>query len=269
MTPVVFTNLQSMDLELAEFLFRNGASVIGKLDALNQDKQDRISGVPGTFDKIMRSLGLLGAAGYWYLRGSAESRLGLSFVINKRNIDQAPEIWRFCRDRGIYPNLEMMVPTHRAYRLRDEIPSPHEWETTKRELLRIDRDFGFDWPVYTPLPSSGCLQVLYSLYITTEGYVWPCAGIEATDEKSRVSIRDADLRDVMQSEFIQRARHIEEHLQGKCRDCDLTDGRNRVCIGCRGMAFTLGVQSRKPPLEALGMPDDSCFKPCRSAVPRS
>lgn len=253
MIPVVFTNTTTMTRDLAKFLYDHGVSLIGKLDSLKEETQDQMAGKRGTFEKIMKGLDNLMAVGFNEVDDPAELRLGLSFVINKVNIGELPDLWRFCRERHIFPNLEMMIPNQRAEELVALMPTSQEWREAKLQLLEIDRyEFGFDWLPYSPLLGCGCLQVFYSLYLTVEGFIRPCAEIQIEG----VSIRDYTLEETLHLPFFELVRHIEPNLQGKCRGCV----HNDVCIGCRGMAFTVRILQRNDPFDAVCAEDPTCFK---------
>jgi len=256
MIPVVFTNTTTMTRSLAQFLYDHNASVIGKLDSLKEEVQDWMAGKKGTYQRIMKGLDNLVSVGFTEIDDPLTLRLGLSFVINKINMGELPDLWRFCRDRHIFPNLEMMIPNQRAENLLELMPTREEWARAKRQLLEIDRhEYGFDWSPYTPLLGCGCLQVFYSLYLTVEGFIRPCAEIQIEE----VNIDNYTLEEVLHLPFFKLVRHIEPHLKGKCRACVY----NKVCIGCRGMAFTLGTLQGKSPSEAVCAEDPTCFKDIR------
>lgn len=253
MIPVVFTNTITMTREFAQFLYEHNASVIGKLDSLKEEVQDWMAGKRGTYQKIMRGLDNLMAVGFTEVDDPLALRLGVSFVINKVNIGELPNLWRFCRKRHIFPNLEMMIPNQRAANLVEFMPTKDEWKKAKLQILEIDRrEFGFDWLPYTPLLGCGCLQMFYNLYLTVEGFIRPCAEVQIEG----ISIDDYTLEEIIHLPFFQLVRHVEPHLQGKCRGCVY----NEICIGCRGIAFTVGLRKGMDPFDAVCAEDPTCFK---------
>ena len=253
MVPVIFTNTVTMSEGLAHFLYENNVSVIGKLDSLKVEVQDRIAGKKGTSQQIQMGIKNLMNAGFTRTEDPFKLRLGLSFVISKENIDELPALWRFCRERGIFPNLEMMVPDRRAANLINLIPTKEEWESAKLQLLKIDQDeFGFDWLPYTPLLGSGCLQTFYSLFLTVEGYIWPCAGIQIEE----FNIDEYTLEEVINLPLFELTRHIDLHLKGKCNSCKYIN----KCVGCRGMAFNLARLRGESILDAVCAEDPTCFR---------
>lgn len=253
MIPVIFTNTQTMTREMAGFLYDNNVSVIIKLDSLNEFIQDIMTGVAGSHNNIMRGLDNLLEAGYSNVNDEQKLKLGASFVVNKQNAHEVAELWKFCRERNIFPNLEMMTPNESGESGEKILLTQEKWREIKTQLLNIDRrKYGYNWLPYTPLVGCGCFQIMYSLYITAKGFVRPCAAIEV----DYANIKKHKLKEVVEMPFYSMARNIDKYLQGKCRGCE----HIAKCIGCRGMAFSIGIIKGQKPLEALCGEDPACFK---------
>ncbi len=262
--PVVFTNCVLVTPELARFLYDHNASVMGKLDSFDADIQDFLAGIPGAHARIQRGLHNLIDAGFTHTT-EPMSRLGASFVTNRLNLREVEAIWRFCRDTGIFPNMEILTPTGRAKETLGEYTlTIDEIRPYKLALLELDRQqYGYDWLPYTPLAGSGCLQHLYSLYITIDGDARPCAPTKLDQHPAlRVNglypynVNRCSLRDICASDLFSYIRSIDKHLQGKCRQCP----HNDECIGCRGYAFAVGTNQGKDPFDALSMECPQCFR---------
>jgi len=263
--PMIFTNTLTMTPELARFLYEHGASVMGKLDSLRPDVQDFLTGQKGSFTKIRRGLHNLINAGFSQPEDPGELRLGVSFVTNRLNLEEIEDIWHFCRRHNIFPNMEILTPTGRAKEnLPDYGVTLEEIKDYKLRLLEIDRrDYVLDWLPYTPLAASGCLQHYYSLYITIEGNVRPCAPTKF-DENPALrqngsyphNILRRSLREIYDDPLFQYVRHIDQHLEGKCRGCPHLD----ECIGCRGYAYSVGTNRGLDPYQALRGECLQCFR---------
>ena len=263
--PMVFTNTMTMTRELAKFLYEKRVSVMGKLDSLRPGVQDFLAGRRGAFSRIQRGLHNLIEAGFTELEDPRKLRLGVSFVSNRLNLGETEEIWHFCRQRNIFPNMEVLTPTGRAKR---ELPghglTREEIKGHKLRLLDIDRGcYGYDWLPYTPLAASGCLQHLYSLYVTIEGNVRPCAPTKFDENSALVhdgiypySVLRRSLRAIYEDPLFKYVRNIDRYLEGKCRSCEHLD----ECIGCRGYAYSVGVNEGKDPYTALRAECLQCFK---------
>jgi len=252
--PVIFTNTQTITKDLASFLFNNNVSVITKLDSLNEEIQDKMIGIKDGSKKIMEGLNYLIEAGYTKnLKNSSIYKLGASFVVNRINATTIPDVWRFCRDNNIFPNLEMMVPNEKGKEMNDYLLSREECKTLKLNLLEIDRnEYGFNWLPYTPIPASGCFQVLYNMYITVRGIVRPCSSIHFDGP----TVHNYSLKEILDTQYFQAARNCEKNLKGKCKKCEYL----KECIGCRGISFAYAKNNGVDYFEALVSEDPTCFK---------
>jgi radical SAM protein with 4Fe4S-binding SPASM domain len=263
--PMVFSNTVLMTEELAEFLYKHNASVMGKLDSLKPEVQDYIAGKEGAFKDIKNGLENLIRAGFSKQAEPGKLRLGVSFVSNKMNLEEVEDIWHFCRQNNIFPNMEILTPTGRANdELEDKLLTAGEIKEYKLRLLEIDRKYyGYDWLPYTPITASGCLQHLYSLYINIEGNVRPCAPTKLDehpalkiDGEYPYNVNRMSLKEIYASDLFTYVRNIDSVLEGRCRNCEY----RKDCIGCRGYAYSIGINNGADPLEALRMECQQCFK---------
>jgi MoaA/NifB/PqqE/SkfB family radical SAM enzyme len=257
MIPVIFSNLIQMgnDHKLIEFLWNNGASIIGKRDSMLPEVQDSLTRTVGStklmedaFEEVRRKFNPI---------NESTLRLGLSFVISKRNISEVKALWEYCRSNAIYPNLEIMVPTGRAQNLLDQIPSAKEWSEAREAIVDIDTRFGFKINTLTPLPGTGCLQCIYSVYVTVYRQVWPCAGVQLKEGPLITSTEG--IQEAVRTEIFRLIRDIDRNVQGKCSGCE----HSRVCFGCRGMAFIMATLRGLPQREAIFAEDPCCSKNVR------
>ena len=254
MIPVVITNGQILDVALCRFLYDENASVLLKFDSFDARIQDRLTGIKGSSGRIAQALNNLLRAGFRKSRSAKHLRCGISFVVTKLNHTEIPRIWKFCRDNGIYPNLEQLIPANRGLRNSRILTLPKESVyKLKQRLLSIDRKYGYQWVVHAPLAGHGCLQVFYSMYITANGYVRPCADIDIT----YFNIKQMTLLQIFKSPFFRKTRMIEKYLKGKCFGCE----HGKICIGCRGHAFCVGTQEGLDPFDSICREDPLCCKP--------
>jgi len=256
MIPVVITNCQTMTKSLAGFLFEKNASVLIKLDSLRENVQDTLVGVEGAFKQIQKGLSNLLEAGF---DSTGKVRLGASFVINRLNVDELEDVWRFLRNKNMFPNLETLTPHGRAANYPEWLLTQDEVQALKYRLLALDeKEYGYTWNPYTPLIGAGCRQLEYSCCITVEGYVRPCAAVHIDHLNVRPGHEKAvTLADSIHDPFIHRARHAEEFLQGNCGKCEY---KTNECIGCRGCAFALGVLNGMDIFDAIVLDDPYCTK---------
>jgi MoaA/NifB/PqqE/SkfB family radical SAM enzyme len=263
--PMIFTNGILIDRELARFLYDHHASVMGKLDSLRPEVQDYLAGVPGATTTIRKGLRFLAEAGFTETADSRCLRMGISFVSNRMNVEEIKALWHFCRRNNMFPNMEILTPTGRAReQLAEAGLTKEEVQRYKKAVLKMDQEiFGYNWLPYTPLPGSGCLQHFYSMYITLQGDVRPCAPVKFDQHPAfhqhgayPYNLHRATLREIYDAQPFQIARTIDGHLEGKCCKCSHLD----ECIGCRGYAYSVGVNKGMAPLDALRMECQQCCK---------
>ncbi|WP_255336908.1 radical SAM protein [Methanosarcina sp. KYL-1] len=263
--PMLFSNTILMTKELTEFLYQHNASVMGKLDSLRPEVQDYLAGREGVSREIRQGLENLINAGFSEPAEPGKLRLGVSFVSNRMNLEEIEDIWHFCRQNNIFPNMEILTPTGRANdELEDKLLTAEEIKKYKLKLLEIDRKhYGYDWLPYTPITASGCLQHLYSLYINIDGNVRPCAPTKLdehpalkVDGEYPYNVNRMSLKEIYASELFTYVRNIDKVLEGRCGNCEHLE----ECIGCRGYAYSVGVNKGMDPLEALKTECQQCFR---------
>lgn len=261
MVPVVATNAVLVFKELAGFLKSRNASVLVKFDSFVPAVQDFLAGKEGAYSLMRNGLENLLEAGFGS-DGQRHLSLGATFIATSRNQQEAEAFWRYCRDRRIYPNVEMMTRAGRGP--VDLRLAPVEQKRLKLALLSIDRkEYGYDWNPYTPVPASGCMRYLCGLHVSVDGSVLPCAGTPLDQHQDLrkngeypLNVKTKSLKEIYLSGPMYYSRHIDSFLEGKCKDC----GFLHQCIGCRGCAFVAGIAAGNGPLQALAGECPLCFK---------
>jgi MoaA/NifB/PqqE/SkfB family radical SAM enzyme len=64
------------------------------------------------------------------------------------------------------------------------------------------------------------------------------------------------LKEIYDSDLFTYVRNIDRVLEGRCGNCEYRE----ECIGCRGYAYSVGINNGVDPLEALRMECQQCFK---------
>ncbi|MBF0122128.1 MAG: radical SAM protein [Candidatus Omnitrophica bacterium] len=251
--PVVITNATRLNLALAQFLNDHNASVLVKMDSLDEAKQDYLVQQKGVGRKIRQGLANLFSVGFNKTQGG-QLRCGASFVLTAKNYKDILDVWKYCRDNNLYPNLEELILRNHALSAKNSLwLEKDKVMAVKESLLKLDREkYGYDWLVHSPMPGHGCLQHFYSLYITCQGYVQPCADVMIRD----FNIKDMRISEILDTPFFKLVRDIGKHLQGKCSGCPNGD----LCVGCRGLAFSVGVEEGKDIYQAICREDPLCCR---------
>ncbi|MBI3921017.1 MAG: radical SAM protein [Armatimonadetes bacterium] len=235
----LYTNCTMVDDKSAQWLYAQDVSVIGKLNSLQDDVQDALTGVPGSALRIRRGIDALLRSGF---SGTNPSRLGLETIICRQNYDEMPEIWRWMRARNIVPEVEIPTLHGRALANRgcldfSEEEAPWKYQELFEELLVIDRtEFGFGWIPHPPFAAMSCRLYDTNCYVNDRGGVQPCAGMDREYGFLRVGgHRDTGqpMSDIVGAEEFKKLRDIRAHLQAPCAGCELLDD----CYGCRGKAW--------------------------------
>jgi radical SAM protein with 4Fe4S-binding SPASM domain len=216
-----------MSPELAQELLSMHVQLVVKMNSLSNEVQDRLAGVAGAGAKIKQTLSMLQEVGY-----NQKNLLGIESIICKQNYDEIPEMWRWARDRNIIPYFEMITFQGRAkgYDLNVSID---DLQDLFNRLLAIDEEhYGYTWNPHPPIAGLSCQRHLYNVVITSNGYVYPCVGVNIR----LGNIRHQNLGEIIaNSPILKSLRNLKENIHGSCKSCKL----NVECYGCRGMAYHL------------------------------
>ena len=222
----IFTNASLIDAPLAKFFYDHGCRVVVKLNSLRPEVQEKLTGVPGALDKALRAIDTLQAA------GMDEQRLAASSVICSVNEAEVAGLWKYLRDRGVKPYLEIMTPQGRLLEHRELEVHPRRLKEIFDEICAFDRERGFEWEPQPPLVGAKCLRHQYSCVIGANGDVTPCVGLTVT----LGNVHEQPLADILRgSNVLRRLKKFRETIKGPCRSCDKADS----CYGCRGAAYQL------------------------------
>lgn len=223
----IFTNGLTMSKDIAKKLCRRGVGVVLKMNSRNPEVQDVLAGKSGTHEAISKALAALQDAGYPNERCS----LGIETIICEPNYHELPDLWRWAREQGIVPYIEVMTMQGRATEHDNLEVSPEKVKALFEELSRIDLDeFQCSWVPHPPLVASQCARHEYSCTITSIGEVHACPGVSL----SAGNIRDNSLVEILSgSTVIQELRNIRSTIKGKCASCEMKN----ECYGCRGHAY--------------------------------
>lgn len=226
----IFTNATLITPGIAKKLFKRKVNVVAKCNSLNPKVQDFLTGAKGSFEKIQKGIKNLREAGY----PTKDAALVIETVICRQNIKELPELWCWIRDQGCIPFFERLTLQGRALKFRKELEvSPKELYEVFKKLLEIDqRKYGYTWKVQPPWVAKVCDRHFYNAFMTSEGYIQPCSGVDI-----RVgNIRYQKLSEILKtSPVIKALRYIDKNIKGYCKNCPLHK-KNR-CYGCRGTTY--------------------------------
>jgi radical SAM protein with 4Fe4S-binding SPASM domain len=235
----LYTNCTKVTNNVAQFLASRDVSVVGKFNSLRDNVQDRLVGVAGSSKLIRRGIDALLEAGF---AAENPSKIALESIICPSNYEEIPEMWRYMRSRNIIPELEIPTLHGRAVANLGEIAFPaseasQKYEALFNELSRIDREYyGFFWEPHPPFPAASCRLFENNCYISAEGRVQPCAGVDRALGYLRVGSHGKTghaLAEIVKLPEFAALRDVRRRIAEPCRNCALS----KDCYGCRGAAF--------------------------------
>ncbi len=222
----IFTNAALIDESWARFFCEHECRVAVKLNSLDPEIQEKLTGVPGALDSALRAIRLLQDA------GMDERRLAASSVICSANEHEAVALWKYLRDHRIKPYLEIMTPQGRLLENRDLEVHPHRLKEIFDEIAAFDRSRGFEWEPQPPLVGAKCLRHQFSCVVSANGDVIPCVGLTV----KLGNVLEQPLPDILfNSNIMRRLKDFRNTIKGPCRSCDMAEN----CYGCRGAAYQL------------------------------
>jgi radical SAM protein with 4Fe4S-binding SPASM domain len=225
----MFTNGYNITAENAKRLFELGVNVALKMNSFDKKLQDKLTGVPGSYEIIQFALENLTSSGY----PSERPFLAISTIICKQNVSEMTGLWQWLRDRQILPYLEMITPQGNAVDNQWLYPDPDELRELFDEIARIDREkYGQTWDPQPPLVGNVCLRHRFSCLVLANGDVMPCVGVAIAVGNVRENSLTSIIRN---SEVMRDLRNHEHTIKGPCAACDKAD----ECYGCRGAAYNL------------------------------
>ena len=242
----MFTNGTGIASDFARWLFDRRVRVVMKMNTLNVDLQDRLSGKPGAGRIIAKALDRLKQAGY----PSEDAFLAVSTIICRQNLEELPRLWCWLRDQDIAPYFEIITPQASALENPWLDVDPHTLHGLFASLATIDRErYGRTWDIQPPLVGNRCLRHQFSCLVTSKGDVMPCVGVTL----SLGNLRERPLKTIIESNPVLKDLKNHRHtIKGPCGSCEQAEG----CYGCRGAAYQItGDYLASDPL---------CWRNCRN-----
>jgi len=248
--PWVFTNMTMIDLNTAKFLKDRGVYVTGKLNVGNPEDpkqraiQARMIGRDESFvDKMLEGLENLLYVGY------KMPMLSLENLLRKENVEYAAEYTRWCLDRDIRPDLELLSCARCDPKGIEEYfkiaPEIDQIKSIVEELQKIYDEFKIGWSILPPHISGGgiCKFKDNGIYFSKKDdgiYMQPCSANTTNLGKftGKESVKKALENPVMVTRRTLTEAYENGIIEGKCGKCSYFVDKN--CKGgCRATAENL------------------------------
>ncbi len=198
------------------------------IHSLKPTVHDQLTGVSGSFRRVMSGLETLLTNGY----ATKRDRILVTSVIVKQNLEELPELWRWAREHSFVPFFEQMTIKGRAHENVSLLHvSPCQLHDLFSDLAEVDASlYGLTWAPHPPWAGESCMRHLNSCHLTFDGYVQPCTGVDIPIG----NVRDVRLASILaESQVIRDLRSIRQMIKGSCKTCRLC----AECYGCRGQAY--------------------------------
>jgi MoaA/NifB/PqqE/SkfB family radical SAM enzyme len=212
-----------------EVILTQDASLVLKYNSARPEVQDALVRYRGYTDSRQRKLKQIVKQRFTTGRAKGTTRLSFVTSIMSENLAELPDIWRFCRQHNIAPDIDTNLEFGRGASVT---PLPR-WImlAAYRELQRIDsEEFDIEWDITSPTYVAGhCQRTQYGMYITYEGNISPCLGA-AQQEIFLGNVRDTPLECAWNSPLMRKIRARD--YCGDCPTCrNFQSGGCNSCLG--------------------------------------
>jgi len=233
MTPIVVTNgIKMADRAYVDEIALNGVTLV--LHApFQRATQDSHAGLAGYHDKLMQAYdNVLGRDGVTVV---AEMLLTTTFL------PQIPDVYRWCRDRGVNPYIEMVRRNDDGVRT-DGTPDNEEVHRLFQSLAWIDN---VDVPLTPPMFAQPCTMAITGVHVKNFGSgdyggVYSCCA----QHVRHGDMKTESLTEILATPGMRVFKDQDEWIYGPCTRCA---DYNYCKGGCRGEAAL-----------AFGCPRASC-----------
>lgn len=226
MVAEIFTNGALVTEEMAQMLAAYPVRMIVKLNTMDPELHDRLTGINGSLDISFRAIERLQKAGY----DKMDNMLGATTILATSNLAEAPGMRRWMRERQLLPYFEVITPQGRIMDHQTIIPSAAQVYETFLKLAEIDKEYGIEWDPQPPIAGGKCFRHQYSCVIGSSGVVTPCVGLTAEIG----NVRKTPLATILsESLILYHLKNYRQFIKGPCAKCDKAEH----CYGCRGAAY--------------------------------
>jgi MoaA/NifB/PqqE/SkfB family radical SAM enzyme len=260
----LFTTGEFITEELAAELFELPVELMLKGNSLDPGKQDRFVSDPSR-DRIIHGFGaarnraieVLMAAGFANreeaLKYGRTSRMALvtSIMTDEQesglsNIDEMAEIYVFCRDRNIIPDIDTILKRGRALECGLTAGDQRVMEMlVKLRQIAIEKYGDPDTALSATYVETVCDRYHHHLYIDVQGRIRPCIGAMDVDLGN---IRNTSLLEAWESEERRIIRNRQ--FEGVCARC--ANFQEKKCHSCLGR--------RTPPAGTMALTNESLLR---------
>jgi radical SAM protein with 4Fe4S-binding SPASM domain len=232
-----FTAGDLIDRAKADELVEAGICLMVKCNSFRPETQDLLVRSSGYADRRQQCLKLLLEQGFNRLEldteGNRTTRLGLVTSVLAENCDELPELFRWCRENNVLPDIDTILEECRGAEYSGCHPSLDVdlVRRTLETLQRIDRvEFGNDWEITPTYVDDRCDRHRYHLYVDCRGNISPCLGANKKGIFLGNIRQGCTLAEAWDSPLMRRIRNRD--FEGRCATCArFKSGGCNSCLG--------------------------------------
>ncbi|MFC1750137.1 radical SAM/SPASM domain-containing protein [Pseudomonadota bacterium] len=232
-SPWIFTNMLAIKPEWAKWLHERGVYVTGKLNINPEDpgQWGIQAALIGRSERMAKKM--VGAIQVFLDAGYKAPMFRLENLVRRANILQVPQYYRWCLERDIDPDVEVLgcgIPLSQEYWQIG--PSPKELAQMVKGIQTVRWELGKpNFEVLMPHIFSRCRFFESGLYFAVDGHIRACSNSSlllgyVTDEDPVKRAYESRL-------FKCRHSLVKEKIGAPCGECDRWE---RCKGGCRATA---------------------------------
>ncbi len=222
MDVILYSNLIGLSESTIDFLMDHEVTLVFKQNSLDEERQDWLCGVKGTYKKIQDQIDVLLKKGY---ASRLKNRLSVHTVACRQNLDEIPEMWRRWRVGGILPQVQQLSFFRPEEEYRTLAISPAEAGELFEKLRQVDNTFGYDWIPRPPIAPYGCSVHYTSCALRPNGDISICG----YTNKILGNVLEQPLDEIINSAEVKKMRERTPAAGSKCFSCT-----HRLRYGCYG-----------------------------------
>jgi len=215
--PVIFTDAATRmrDRSFVKRVYESGASVAPKCDSLfNPDYQNWVvrDRTGKYFTQRNEAIDLLINYGFNEVKEDGTTRLGFDMVLSNRNIHEAEQTLRYCRENNLWLVLAFYLPSGRSGNddFDRSLVVDGEQKKRMREIVqKVDEEYGFVHSAWNNFATMPCVEFMQ---IYGDGRVSACPG----NETIVGNVRDHSIRELEKRILEKFPCHDRTKFDGHC-----------------------------------------------------
>ncbi|MBL7045191.1 MAG: radical SAM protein [Parcubacteria group bacterium] len=233
----LFTTGDLVDVKIASRLYETGVSLMVKFNSFHASVQDQLVGNSRYTERRKKALKIISDIGFMQ-RLNGFTRIGFVTSILPENTVEIPQIWQYCLENNIAPDIDLILPLGRS-------DGNSEFLVAADTVNQISSSLtGNNMCSPTYLGEKGCQRPQYGLYMDYTGSIYPCLGCkDKSHSGSYIPLGEKSLSTAWNLPLMQKIRSRE--YSGTCAECanfkngDCSSCFGRCCIGCTEETVTM------------------------------